>query len=307
MKATKSWRHAAIVAAALSATACGGDSAVPPPPPPQLPPPPAAPPPTSAPALLTERGQIDAAFALLELVQVHARLSTSALDFPLPTASTMPTSGPCALGEGSFQISLVPTLPSPAPGSSRRLSVRLSNCLVDGLVGIRLDGKQLAEIAADEGSGPGDFSAGLVLDAMHGVGSLGLWSPIGDVTAVGGGSLQSVQVNGETIRTFMPTSGSRLTNNATTAVATFGGGTYEIASDRTISGGSFHYRDLRFSINGTPYVLDGTYRLGYAGGTMRLIGSGEVQITSDGVLVARLLVEADGWPRAEVFKPLTPF
>ena len=120
--------------------------------------------------------------------------------------------------------------------------------------------------------------------------------------------MQSQQVNGETVRTFMPTNGARLTNNATTAVATFGGGTYEVASDRTTSGGSFRYRDLRVSVNGTPYVLDGTYQLGYAGGgAMRLIGSGEVQITSDSVLVARLLVEADGRPRAEVFKPLMPF
>ena len=123
---------------------------------------------------------------------------------------------------------------------------------------------------------------------------------VADVTADGSG----VWTSGTTT-TYTPATGSRLVNNSTGNVATFGGGSY---SSGWRSGGKMEWRfdNLRVAINGTDYTLTGTHdRTSQPNGPFTY--TGEIRITSNGTLVARIYGDARSARVIEVLAPLVPF
>jgi hypothetical protein len=88
-------------------------------------------------------------------------------------------------------------------------------------------------------------------------------------------------------------------------VITFQGGSFSRGYDGT--GSTAVYRrtlnNLAITLNGTSYLLEGTLRSSSVNGS--LVGDGEVRITSNGVLVARVFM--DSRVRSEEFRPLETF
>ncbi len=202
------------------------------------------------------------------------------------------------------------------PPGSHTFAVTFADC-ADDWYGIRLDGA--ASAAYTSSTDLNELTALLSVNSMRGRGGLG--SPnLDDVTADGSGRWTREQRDtGRSTTTYSPTIGSRLVNNLTNNVATFGGGSYSTIQHEPTPGSSSRvqreYDNLAVAINGTDYVLSGnilsTY--GSSGSASDVSHSGEVRITSNGTLVARIygvggLVDARGLAliglRVEVFFPL---
>jgi hypothetical protein len=128
-----------------------------------------------------------------------------------------------------------------------------------------------------------------------------------DFTANGGGTWTRSRTT--RTMTYAPAIGATLTNNRTMHVATFGGGSYSSGYTPSpysewLQSGQRDFDHLAVAIDGTPYVLHGSIEVEpIFGGT----GHGEVRITSDGTLVARIYGDAWGILRTEVLTPLAPF
>ena len=105
--------------------------------------------------------------------------------------------------------------------------------------------------------------------------------------------------------TYTPATGSRLVNNSTTNVATFGGGSY--SSIRSSSQGtpsrSHRFDNLKVTVNGTEYTLNGSLIEISASSTTY---AGEIRIITGGMLVARIYGEGGNDLRVEVLVPLSP-
>jgi hypothetical protein len=128
-----------------------------------------------------------------------------------------------------------------------------------------------------------------------------------DFTANGGGTW-SRSLTTSTM-TYAPSVGSTLTNNRTGRMATFGGGSYSTGFRSTPYGGWLQsgradFNDLTIALGGTSYVLSGRLEVEPL---YRTTGHGELRITSNGSLVARLYADASGMLRTEVLTPLGPF
>jgi hypothetical protein len=97
-----------------------------------------------------------------------------------------------------------------------------------------------------------------------------------------------------------------LVNNLTTNVATFGGGSYSTIQYEPPAGSAalvrHEYDNLAVAINGTGYILSGNIVSTY-GFNSSQSHSGEVRITSNSALVARVYGEGGAF-RVEVFLPL---
>jgi hypothetical protein len=219
------------------------------------------------------------------------------------------TSGPCSQGDGLLQTSLDGVSPAKGkvlPPGSHTFAVTFANCLVDGLVGVSLNGAASAAYASTD---PNNLTALVSVNSMRGTGSLGFRSDINDVTADGSGTwTRARRDTGRSTTTYSPTVGSRLLNNVTTNVATFGGGSYSTIAYEPPPGSSALVRqefdNLVVAINGTSYILSGNILSTY-GFNSSQSHSGEVRITSDSALVARVYGEGGAF-RVEVFLPLVP-
>ena len=111
--------------------------------------------------------------------------------------------------------------------------------------------------------------------------------------------------------TYTPAVGSRLVNNLTGNTATFAGGSYSIGYTSPPPGSAASvqqdFASLAVEINDTEYTLDGSLQsvYGFVGNHGR--HTGEVRITSNGTLVARVYGDANGSFSIEVLSALTPF
>jgi hypothetical protein len=108
-----------------------------------------------------------------------------------------------------------------------------------------------------------------------------------------------------TTTTYTPAPGSRLVNNATGNVATFGGGSYSLIPYPPTEGSSgrvesrFDY--LRVAINGTDYTLGGSLERAYG-----FTYTGEIRIINNGTLAARICGNIHRALTIEVLVPLVP-
>jgi hypothetical protein len=246
---------------------------------------------------------------LFDAASVHAGMTTSPLSWATTLDGQVWTDGPCDAfdGEGSLRGTLdgglSPTSGTFLPTGSHTYVVSFSNCLVDGW-STELNGVASAAYNAAEWS---NVTATVSADSMRGRG-LAVLSALNDATA--DGSAVWTRVGSSTVTTtYTPANGSRLVNNSTTNVATFGGGSYSEVRHPTLQGTSFR-RDLRFDdlkvvIDGTEYTLNGSLNMQRVVGS-QLTHTGEIRITNNGTLVARIYGDVRNALTFEVLVPLVP-
>jgi hypothetical protein len=204
------------------------------------------------------------------------------------------------------------------PPGSHNLAITFAACANDWY-GVRLDGAATA--AYTSGTDLNELTALVSVTSMRGTG-LGFISKLNDVTVDGSGTwTRARRDEWRSTTTYAPTVGSRLLNNSTSNIATFGGGSYSTITSEPPPGSSSRterqFDNLAVAINGTDYVLNGTMvtTYGFGGGsTSSDFHTGEVRITNSGTMVARVygvgVTDSRGLPttglRVEVFFPLVP-
>ena len=267
---------------------------------------PAPPQPPSAPQRL-------AALALFEAASLHQGLTTSPLTYATQDGRVVWTNGPCVTTvngrpdpngslQGSLDGSLSPTSGTFLPTGSHTYVVSFSNCLVDYLSGIELNGVASAAYSAAEWS---NLTATVSADSVRGQGlPSGEFSELYDVTADGSAVWTSVGSSTKTT-TYTPATGSRLVNNSTANVATFGGGSYSMIQypsarvERRLD-------NLKVAINGTEYTLSGSLEFTYGFSSGSTTYTGEIRIINNGTLVARIYGDVRNALTIEVLVPLVP-
>ena len=282
-------RHLRLMAfcAGLLATAgCSGPTS-----PGGLPPPPPFPP----------ESQRQAALALFDAAGLHAELTTSPLTWATFYGMVHWTNGPCDVGslQASLDGGVPPTSGTFLPTGSHTYEVSFSNCLVDGWTTV-LNGFASAAYDAAEWS---NVTATVSADSVRGR-YLNFLSALQDVTAEGSAVWTRVgsSTSPDSSSTYTPATGSRLVNNSTTNVATFGGGSY---SRIQYPGNRVEHRfdHLTVAINGTEYTLDGSLDTSFGD---RATHTGEVRIIRNGTLAARVYGDARNALAVEVLVPLVP-
>ncbi|MGH9240003.1 MAG: hypothetical protein ACRD3G_18325 [Vicinamibacterales bacterium] len=131
----------------------------------------------------------------------------------------------------------------------------------------------------------------------------GQFSDLYDVTADGSAVWTSVGSSTKTT-TYTPAAGSRLVNNSTANVATFGGGSYSVIQN-PVNRVDRRFDNLRVAINGTEYMLHGSLVTTTTGSSGSRSYTGEVRIISNGTLVARIYAVRSALT-IEVLVPLVP-
>jgi hypothetical protein len=239
-----------------------------------------------------------AALALFDAAGVHMVATTSPLTFGTENGKVMWTNGSCAFGQGSMQGSLdgglAPTPGTFLPTGSHTYVVSFSNCPVNywGNEAFELNGVASAAYNTAEWS---HLTAMVSADSVRGQ-MLAFRSELNDVTADG----SAVWTRSSNFTTYTPATGSRLVNNSTTNVATFGGGSYSTIS----SGGRQEWRfdNLKVAVNGTEYTLHGS--LVETSGSPIVTVTGEIRITNKGTLVTRIYGDVLKALKIEVLGPL---
>ena len=243
------------------------------------------------------------ALALLDAAGVHAWATTSPLSLAAAGGRVNWSNGPCEFPEhGSLHASLdggVPPMSGAVlPTGSHIYVVSFSNCLVDGWA-MTLNGVASAAYTAAEWS---NVSATVSADSVRGRG-LAFLSKLDDVTADGSAVWTSVG-SGPTTTTYSPAAGSRLINNSTDNVATFGGGSYSVIRDPA-NRWDQQFNNLKVAINGTEYTLTGSLDTEIAGS--QPTHTGEIRIIHNGTLVARVYGDVRNALTVEILAPLVPF
>jgi hypothetical protein len=297
MKLMTASRWTAFVLCGGLVAACGGGSDV------------AAPAPQAAPPAPAIPQNSEAAFAVFEAAQVHASMTASPFMWT-DAGSAAPTgfaSGACRMG-GSTQVAIDGASPRPdalLPTGSHTYAVTFSNCVVDGLVGIVLNGTATAVYSTADWS---DVTAQVNVGSMRGTGSLGFHSSaMSDVSARGSGTWRTIRTASGGSTTYTPAPGSTLVSNRTTNVITFDGGSFTVGYENGPPAASrWSFTNLAVTLNGAGYLLDGSLQRTFANG-LPVSGSGEVRVTSNATLVARVFVDASGTMRSEALAPLVSF
>jgi hypothetical protein len=288
-------RLIAFCAGLLASAGCSNERRLPNEPTPLGPTAPTAPSSPSAPQRL-------AALALLDAASVHAEATTSPLAYATEDGKVW-TNGPCVFGDGSLQGSLdgglSPTSGTFLPTGSHTYVVSFSNCLATWW-GTELNGVASVAYNAAEWS---NLTAVVSANSVRGKG-LAFLSELYDVTADGSGVWTSVGSSTRTT-TYTPASGSRLVNNSTANVATFGGGLYStLQSPNRLER---RFDDLKVAINGTEYTLNGSLVVTHSGTPLSGAAyNGEIRIINNGTLVARVYGDARNALTIEVLVPLVP-
>ena len=113
-----------------------------------------------------------------------------------------------------------------------------------------------------------------------------------------------------TTTTYTPAPGSRLVNNRTSNVATFGGGSYSVISSPAPQGSSgrveYRFDNLKVAINGTDYTLSGSLETTYGFSSGSTTYTGEIRILNNGTLAARIYGDVRNALTIEVLVPLIP-
>ncbi|MGE5834779.1 MAG: hypothetical protein ACM4AI_09890 [Acidobacteriota bacterium] len=271
--------------------------------------PPSAPSPPPTPGLTQPRSDSQLApLALFEAASLHWGVTTSPLTWATEEDGKVRwTNGPCDdPSQGSVQASLdggvSPTSGTFLPTGSHTYVVSFSTCLVDGWAGT-LNGVASAAYSAAEWS---NVTATVSADSVRGR-WLASFSELHDVTADGSAVWTRVGIGSSSTQTmtYTPAAGSRLFNNSTTNVATFGGGSYSMVR-YPAKGTEQRFDNLKVAINGTEYTLNGSIDTTY-GFNGSNIHTGEVRIINNGTLVARIYGDGGNDLRVEVLMPLVPF
>jgi hypothetical protein len=250
----------------------------------------------------------DTALSLYESASVDSRLTASALEYATIDYGVWTTEY-CVFGGGSMLVSLDgdPVTAGILPAGSHTFAATFTNCLVDGLAGTTLNG---TASAAYTGVDLSDVTALVSANSMRGT-LLALRSGLNDVTSDGSGTWRRVTTGAGSTTTYTPTVGSRLVNNLTGNTATFAGGSYSIGYTSPPPGsaasGQQDFASLAVVINDTEYTLDGSLQSVYGFVGNQGSHTGEVRITSNGNLVARVYGDANGSFSVEVLSALTPF
>jgi hypothetical protein len=262
------------------------------------------PPPTTAPPST----DTDTVLSLYESAWLQASLTASALEYGTMNYQVR-TTGACVFGSGSMGATLDggPVIAGLLPAESHTFEVTFRDCLVDGLASISLNGTASAVYTSVDLT---DVTAMVSTSSIRGTG-LALRSSLWDVASEGSGTWRRLTNSGFTTTTYTPAVGSTLVNNLTGNSATFLGGSYSSGQTPPPPGSSASvqqdFANLTVSINGTEYILDGTLQsvYGFVGNQGR--HTGEVRITSNGALVARVYGDANSMFSIEVLTGLVPF
>jgi hypothetical protein len=264
-------------------------------------------PPAASPAPATSAADRAAVMRLYEATALHAQLAASPLYFIANDNGKPWTTGPCATGEGSLQSTLDggPVTPGVAlPTGSHSYAILFTNCRVDGLLGMDLSGTAVANYTTTDWK---TVTASVRLESMRGTG-LSFLSDLNDVTGEGSGTWTSTD-GGSTYR-YAPSRGSRLVNNLTSGVAVFQGGTHSVTQLTAPAGYSAAARvvfeSIAITLNEVTYVLDGSLNAVFSPGSQGSY-TGEVRITSEGMLVGRVYGDGSTQLKAELLRPLAPF
>ena len=265
------------------------------------------PPPTTAPP--STELDTDTALSLYESAWLQASLTASALEYGTMNYQVR-TTGACVFGSGSMLATLDggPVSAGLLPAESHTFEVTFRDCLIDGLASISLNGTASAVYTSVDLT---DVTAMVSTSSIRGTG-LALRSSLRDVASEGSGTWRRLTAgSGFTTTTYTPAVGSTLVNNLTGNSATFLGGSYSSGQTPPPPGSSASvqqdFANLTVSINGTEYILDGTLQsvYGFVGNQGR--HTGEVRITSNGALVARVYGDANSMFSIEVLTALVPF
>ena len=241
----------------------------------------------------------EAVMRLYQTAWLHASQASPFQLTPGGDEDSVWTTGPCAVW-GQVQASL-DGAPAPAvlPTGSHTFAVTFTDdCTVgDVMAGEGLAGTISATYVTTDWN---ELTAVVSADSMSVVCCSGGY----DFTANGGG----MWTRSRTARTmtYTPTVGATLINNRTTHVAMFGGGSYSSGYTRTPYGGWLHsgkeeFDNLKVAVGATSYILHGSIEVEPL---YRSAARGEVRITSNGSLVARIYGDANGVLRTEVLSPL---
>ena len=268
--------------------------------------PPAAPtriPPPETPVLTTTPGpepsaaQRNAALTLFHAAHAHEAATTSPIKFATADGKVW-TDNPCAFESGSMQGALdgglAPTSGTFLPDGSHTYVVSFRDCYLGWGGEVGLSG--VASVAYNA-VGWTNVTATVSADAVW-ITGLGLGDELQNVTAHG----SAVWTKSGSTTTYTPATGSRLINNATTNVATFGGGSYSFINQ---SRRESRFDNLTVAVNDTEYILNGS--LVEIPSPSRSTFTGEVQIVNDGTLVARMYGDGSSDVRVEVLVPLVAF
>ena len=291
-------RLIACCAVVLASAGCSNERRLPTEPPPAGPSDPATPGTPSAPQRL-------AALALFESASLHQWLTASPLIFATYDGKVVWTNGPCENAkqgslQGSLDGGLPPTSGTFLPTGSHTYEVSFSNCLVDGWAGT-LNGVASAAYNAAEWS---NVTATVSAESVRGRDlHSGFFSELSAVTADGSAVWTRVGSSTRTT-TYTPASGSRLVNNSTANVATFGGGSYSRLS--TLGRVEERFDNLKVAINGTEYTLIGSLDSEQFSGSPRTY-TGEIRIINNGTLSARIYGDVSKALTIEVLVPLVSF
>ena len=243
-----------------------------------------------------------AAFALFDAATMHAVVTTSPLAVGTDSGKVKLSNGPCALGQGSMQDSLdgglAPTPGTFLPTGSHTYAVSYRNCAVNWWFDtFELNGVTSAAYYVADWS---NITATVSAEAGRYQGPA-FWSELYNVTADG----SAVWTKSSHSTTYTPAIGSRLVNNSTNNVATFGGGSYSVITAVTTGGRSeWRFDNLKVAVNGTEYTLDGS--LFYTASPPLGTYAGEIRIINNGTLVARIYGAGVNDRRVEVLVPLAP-
>jgi hypothetical protein len=240
-----------------------------------------------------------AALALLDAANIHASIAASPLTWAAMGGRVTWTNGSCD-GDGSLQASLdggpSPEAGTVLPTGSHTYVVAFSDCLVDGWSAALTGSASAAYTAADWSN----VSATVSAASVRGV-ALGFLSELSDVTADGSAAWTSSGSSPNTT-TYIPAAGARLVNNSTGNAATFGGGSYSMTQPG--NGTVQRFDDLNVALNGVAYTLNGSLHSTFGD---RATHTGEVRITSNGTLVARVYGDPSNALAVEILVKLGPF
>jgi len=166
---------------------------------------------------------------------------------------------------------------------------------------IELEGHICAAYDAADWS---SLTAKVSAESVRGQATDGGRSGISDVTADGSAVWTRVR-SSATTTTYTPAAGSRLINNSTTNVATFGGGSYSVIRYPGFpSRLEWRFDNLKVAIKGTEYTLHGS--LDETSGYSTFTWTGEVRIINNGTLAARIYGDDRKALTIEVLVPLVP-
>ena len=268
----------------------------------RLPMDPAPPPTPTGPTTISDPQRLTA-LALLDAAGVHAWATTSPLTSATYEGKVHWTNGPCDHeNNGSLEASLdggsPPTSGAFLPTGIHMYVVSFNNCLVDGW-SMTLNGVASAAYNVAEWS---NVSAMVSADSLRGR-DLAFLSELHDVTADGSAVWTSVG-SGTKTTTYSPAPGSRLINNSTTNVATFGGGSYSLIRHPN-NRWDQRFNNLKVAIDGTEYTLTGSLDTESFGS--QRTHTGEVRIIQNGTLVARVYGDVRNALTIEILVPLVPF